>query len=390
MSAPSFESTILARSGLVAFYEFNDTTTTFLDSFAGFNGTYIGGYTQGQAGSLANSGDTRTSVLFNGTSGYTNVADHSALDTAAFSVAGFVNLAALPASATSFAGKYVIGIGGWDLQINATGQLLGYAGVQGITATNAPQLTVGKWAHVAFTYANEVMSAYVNGVLGATVGSIPYTPETAAMQFGGGSTFAAYLNASLADFAIYNRALSAIEIEQDAAWLNLNYNFPEVFDTPVQFNQGFITNGNSASAVVNVDTDGEFNIRDASNSYSDVLTITAKGSNPAATASLAVIPSVPAPTVTAPSVGADWTIYFQPKYWQNLQGEVTITGLVYNSASVSAGDVIFTLPSGMIPAEEILVGSLSVIIDTSGNVKSNGTLGADTYCPLNVTFLAGA
>ena len=141
---------------------------------------------------------------------------------------------------------------------------------------------------------------------------------------------------------------------------------------------------------VNLDSDGQINLRDASNSYADVLSIVAKGSNPSARATFSVIPSVPSPNVVAPSVGAHWTIYFAPKYWQDLQGQVTITGLVYNNTSVAAGDVIFALPLGMAPAEDILVGGLSIIIDTVGNIKSNASLSIDTYCVLNVTFLAGA
>jgi fibronectin type 3 domain-containing protein len=77
-------------------------------------------------------------------------------------------------------------------------------------------ITTGAWTHVAVTQSGAVAKLYVNGKLAAVCPSMPVTPATlgaTTANYIGRSRFAdPYLNGSVDDFRIYNRALGGSEI----------------------------------------------------------------------------------------------------------------------------------------------------------------------------------
>jgi len=74
-------------------------------------------------------------------------------------------------------------------------------------------LAANTWAHVAVTYDNLTLRLYVNGVQVATRSQTgATTASTGALRLGGTALWGQYLNGTLDDVRIYNRALRVAEI----------------------------------------------------------------------------------------------------------------------------------------------------------------------------------
>lgn len=85
----------------------------------------------------------------------------------------------------------------------------GYAVVDG---TNDVQLNT--WYHVAMTYDNTSLKLYVDGALdGSVVASGPIAPSTEPLRFGGAGSGPWFFNGRVDEASLYNRALSASEIQ---------------------------------------------------------------------------------------------------------------------------------------------------------------------------------
>ena len=77
-------------------------------------------------------------------------------------------------------------------------------------------LTTNTWTHVAGTYDGTTLRLYVNGVqVGsqAKTGSMPVSANP--LQIGGDSIYGQYFPGSIDEVRVYNRALSATEIQSD-------------------------------------------------------------------------------------------------------------------------------------------------------------------------------
>jgi hypothetical protein len=80
------------------------------------------------------------------------------------------------------------------------------------------QLAAGAWAHLAATFDGATLRLYVNGGLVATravTGSM--TASTAPLRIGGNATWGEWFGGLVDDLRVYNRALSATEIQSDQA-----------------------------------------------------------------------------------------------------------------------------------------------------------------------------
>jgi hypothetical protein len=79
-------------------------------------------------------------------------------------------------------------------------------------------LTVGRWTHLALTYDGVVMRLFVDGVERASravSGSLP--ASTGVLRLGGNNIWRTeWLDGALDDTRLYNRALSAAEIQTDS------------------------------------------------------------------------------------------------------------------------------------------------------------------------------
>jgi hypothetical protein len=251
----SYNSIVLAESGLVSFYELDESTGTSAADSKGTNtGTYTGGFTLGQTGVSGQS------VLFNGTSGYVTVPTSASLEittnitlelwfkltgaatTATWNkmlekgysadVSPFVNytLGANTGTTAASAGHFV-GTGGKTLDFCLT-----LGGVFNECFSNTIPLT-NVWYYVVGTYDGSVMKIYVNGTLENSLtvsGSI--TNSAQPLMIGAhnrGGSIAEYFPGTIDTVAVYNVALSSTAVSNhyaagiDAARTKVTYALPK-------------------------------------------------------------------------------------------------------------------------------------------------------------------
>ena len=84
------------------------------------------------------------------------------------------------------------------------------------TAAGTSALPLGTWSHLASTYDGTNLRFYVNGVLVATKATSGAMPNTAnALHIGGNAVWGEYFSGLIDEVRIYNRALSASELDLD-------------------------------------------------------------------------------------------------------------------------------------------------------------------------------
>ena len=207
-------------SGLVAAYNFNEGSGSTVTDLSGhnLNGTIVGATwtTQGKYGDA---------LLFNGTSSYVDLGNPAALQ-----LTGSITLEAwIKAAATPDDGQIVAKSNDSSgSQLKTTHD----AGPQNfnVTVTNSSGTRVKRfstttrelntWYHVAGVYdaSARTLTIYVNGVLesGTLQGTVPTANLNAAVNANiGRRTGGYYFNGIIDEVRIYNRALSATEIQND-------------------------------------------------------------------------------------------------------------------------------------------------------------------------------
>jgi len=197
----------------VAAYSFNEGSGTTLHDTSGNgnNGTLQGG------ASWTTSGKYGGAISFNGTNAYINVPNSSSLQvTSAMTLEAWVN-----PSLVNGAWRDVIykGNDNYYLEADSTGIKPVAGGTFGGSNGNAigtGALTVNTWAHLAGTYDGATLRLYVNGVQVSSVAKTgAITASTNALQIGGDSIYGQYFPGTIDEIRIYNRALSATEIQSD-------------------------------------------------------------------------------------------------------------------------------------------------------------------------------
>lgn len=200
--------------GLVAFWKFNESIgTSAKDSKNANDGTLINGPAW-VAGKMGNG------ISFNGTNSYVS-APHVALDNRSFTITGWIKANNLAASQTWFGQiDSLAGTKALHLRLLTTGALyFGFFGWDLPTAAGI--ISPGTWYHVAYVYTNtspSVRQIYANGILLATDSPPPFTGTVGATNIGvWDPSVSEYWNGFVDDVRVYNRALSASEIQQIAA-----------------------------------------------------------------------------------------------------------------------------------------------------------------------------
>ena len=85
-------------------------------------------------------------------------------------------------------------------------------------AAGTSQLPLNAWTHVAATYDNTTLRLYVNGVqVGSRAVSGALVTSTGVLRIGGNSMWGEFFAGRIDEVRIYNRALSAGEIQADMA-----------------------------------------------------------------------------------------------------------------------------------------------------------------------------
>ena len=221
----SYSSTILGTTGLVSYYQLNETTgTTAIDSKGSNNGTYQGtppgSFGLGTTSANPNLG---TAVSFTNGTGNTSIPNSASLQiSGSITVEAWLN-SIQPATVqecvckpfTSSASNpyfdyclsngrsghfaFFIGIGSTYYEINAN------------TTTSA-----NTWYHVVGVYDGSHISIYINGVLDCTplavTGSINTNTQPLNIGSAGWGNFAECFNGIIDEVAIYNTALSSSTI----------------------------------------------------------------------------------------------------------------------------------------------------------------------------------
>ena len=95
----------------------------------------------------------------------------------------------------------------------------GYVAAPGdVAVIGSASLPVNSWAHVALTYDGANLRLFVNGVqVIATALSSAITTSTGVLRIGGNSVWSEFFQGRIDEVRIYNRALTAGEIQADMA-----------------------------------------------------------------------------------------------------------------------------------------------------------------------------
>jgi chitodextrinase len=206
--------TTAASTGLVAAYSFNEGTGTSVAdaSGSGNTGTINGGATWVVAGKYG------TALSFDGTNDVVVINNSSSLAlTTRMTLEAWVFPTAAQSGWRTIMQKetdayFLHASGNGPLQPTAGGTFNG--AVDYFASPSA--LAVNTWSHVALTWDGSIMRLYVNGVEVANharTGTLQST--TAPLRIGGNSPYGEFFLGRIDEVRIYNRALSAAEIQTD-------------------------------------------------------------------------------------------------------------------------------------------------------------------------------
>jgi len=215
-------SVTVSNVNLVASFGFNENAGTIAGDNSGSNNN--GTLTNGPVWSA--SGKFGAAIQFDGTDDYINIPDANSLDlTTGMTIEAWVN----PTNVTGY--RTVItkdnGTNNLAYTLSANNSTSGAAnqrpnarirsGSTTTTITGTTKLVLNTWAHLACTYDGTTLRYYQNGVQVATVAvTASMTVTTNPLRIGGSTALSAQYFAGLIDeVRVYNRALSATEIQSD-------------------------------------------------------------------------------------------------------------------------------------------------------------------------------
>ncbi|MGB7218885.1 MAG: LamG-like jellyroll fold domain-containing protein, partial [Vicinamibacterales bacterium] len=203
---------VVPTLGLVAAYGFNEGTgTTVADlSGAGNTGTISG------TGTWTATGKYGGALQFNGTNTLVTVANAASLAlTTGMTVEAWVMPAATLSGWRTILHKNVDRFylfASSDTNTPAAGGTFA-GGNQNTVAPSA--LAANVWTHLAGTFDGATVRLYVNGVqVASQAQTTPLTTSTGTLQIGG-SGYGEYFNGWIDELRVYNRARTALEIQQD-------------------------------------------------------------------------------------------------------------------------------------------------------------------------------
>jgi len=214
------------NTGLVASYNFNEASGPAIDSAVGRvagdvanNGTLNAGVTR-----VAGRPGAGNAAQFNGTSGLITVPDAAALRLQRMTLSAWVNSSS-PAAENAWRDVIMkqqnLGDLVYALYSNAAtdGGPTAYIRRAPISSTitqqagTATKMLPSQWTHLATTYDGTTLRVYVNGVqVGSLAAAGNIASSTGAVTIGGNNVWGEFFAGAIDDVRIYNRALSAAEI----------------------------------------------------------------------------------------------------------------------------------------------------------------------------------
>ena len=200
--------------GLVGAWAFDETSGTTAADQSG----------KGNVGTLANAtrvttGKFNNALSFNGTNAWVLVPDSATLDlTTGMTLEAWVRPAVAGGWRTALA-KDQPGNLAYGVYTNTNGTFPGgeisVGGTQR-SLNGTSTLPVGTWSHLAVTYDGATLRIFVNGTQSAQLavaGSI--ATSSSALHIGGNGVWGEWFNGSIDEVRVYNRALSAAELQND-------------------------------------------------------------------------------------------------------------------------------------------------------------------------------
>jgi Concanavalin A-like lectin/glucanases superfamily len=209
----TYAEVISAMTGLVSYWKLNEGAGTNAADSAGANtGTYTNTPTLGQAGALT--GDTTTSVSFNGTNEYVNVPDAASLR-----ITGSITIEAWIRSNTLINNSTILSKGsttGYRLMRNGNTNpsQFGTSGPTNGNLNGTASINDGVWHHIVAVYDGANKYIYLDGVQDATVaatGAIT-TAATALRIAENAQATGRYWAGWIDEVSLYNVALTPAEV----------------------------------------------------------------------------------------------------------------------------------------------------------------------------------
>jgi hypothetical protein len=200
-------------SGLVASYGFNQGSGVQVADASG----------QGNTGTISSatwtaSGKYGSALSFNGTSSWVTVADAPSLDlTAGMTIEAWVNPASGSGWRTVALKEDAGGLAFALYSANGASRPAGFVHTTtdvGLNGTAAVPLNT--WSHLAITFDGTTLRMFLNGVQTGTrtiTGAVGMT--SGALRIGGNSVWGEYFKGLIDEVRIYNRPLTAAEIQAD-------------------------------------------------------------------------------------------------------------------------------------------------------------------------------
>ncbi|MEM2987857.1 MAG: LamG domain-containing protein, partial [Candidatus Bathyarchaeia archaeon] len=201
-----------SNTGLVGYWSFNEGKGTTATDFSG----------NGNKGSLVNGptwvkGRYGKALKFDGVDDYVNMGNSLSYSPAVITIGVWIK----PASTQSTNGRIVniqdAANKNYDISILSSTykiQVINWNGSSAsvdITSTNAVQ--ANQWSHIVAIIGNSDNRLYINGKLEASSTSASSQPSSSTLSIGRHLTNGWYFNGLIDDVRIYNRALSASEIQ---------------------------------------------------------------------------------------------------------------------------------------------------------------------------------
>ncbi len=396
-TATNVNVTVSNVSGLVAAYAFNEGTGTTVTDLSGNNitGTIVGA-------TWTNTGKYGKALTFNGASAYVDLGNPTALQlTGSMTVEAWVNAAANPADDGQIVAKSN-GTAGWQFKTSPdTGPHTFGIGVSPTSTTITQRYSntarvLNTWYHVAGVYdaAAGTLNIYVNGVLdsGVILGTVPGSQFNQAVNVNiGRRTGGFYFNGTIDEVRIYNRALTAAQIQQD---MNTPLGGTPIAATPA-FSPGGGTYTSAQSVTISDTTPGA------------TIYYTTDGSTPTTSSAVYSSPISVATTTTIQAIAA------APNFQNSAVASATYTiqqptaatptfspaGGTYStvqSVTISdstAGATIYYTTDGSTPTTSSTVYSGPITVNTSKTLKAiaaapgllNSAVGSATYTLVTAT-----
>ncbi len=198
--------------GLVAAYGFDEAGDVLaLDTSGNGNDGVLSGPTRTSAGKFG------SALSFDGINDWVTVDDHATLDlTSGMTLEAWVKPSALSGWRTALIKEAASGLAYALYAHDSSPRPAAYIRIGGdLTTPGSAALPTNAWTHLASTYDGTRLRLFVNGVETSTAVSGSIEQSARPLRIGGNALWGEYFSGLIDEVRVYNRALSAAEIQAD-------------------------------------------------------------------------------------------------------------------------------------------------------------------------------